>query len=53
MTRFNRPAFWRGFWKGWATAGEVVGVLAIIVAILAWQFVLPTVGLLWLVGWLP
>lgn len=48
----NWPAFWRGFGDGLATAGAVVCIIAIILAVLAWQFVLPTVGLLWFVGWL-
>lgn len=48
----NWPAFWRGFGDGLALAGVTALAVAIIVAVLSWQFVLPTVGLLWFVGWL-
>lgn len=36
--KLNWPAFWHGFVDGLALA--------------AWQLVFPTIGLLWVVGWL-
>lgn len=46
MNNTNWPAFWRGFFDGWAAA-------AIIFAAFAWLVILPTVGLLYSFGVLP
>lgn len=48
----NWPAFWRGFTEGLALCGAITLIMALIAAILAWQLVFPTIGLLWVVGWL-
>jgi len=52
MASINWPAFWRGFTEGFALCGAITLTLALIAAILAWQLVFPTIGLLWVVGWL-
>lgn len=53
MTRpINRPAFWRGFTDGLAVCGALALILALIAGLAAWQLVFPTIGLLWVVGWL-
>lgn len=48
----NWPAFRRGFLDGLSTCGAVFIAVAFIAAIAAWQLVFPTIGLLWIVGWL-
>jgi hypothetical protein len=48
----NWPAFRRGFLDGLSTCGAVFIAVAFIAAIAAWQLVFPTIGLLWVVGWL-
>lgn len=52
MANINLHPFWRGFIEGMALCGAITLTLALIAAILAWQLVFPTIGLLWTIGWL-
>lgn len=43
------PAFWLGFNDALATCGTI----ALVGLAILWLSILPSVGFLWLVGWLP
>lgn len=46
----NWRALWSGFWEGWIVAGALSAVAFIALACFAWATILPTIGLLWLIG---
>lgn len=48
----NWPAFWRGFTDGLSLCATLLFIAALIAGLAAWQLVFPTIGLLWVVGWL-
>lgn len=52
MTIINWPAFWRGFTDGLSLCAALLLIATLIAALAAWQLVFPTIGLLWVVGWL-
>lgn len=53
MTRpINWPAFWRGFMDGLALCATILFITVLIAGLAAWQLIFPTIGLLWVVGWL-
>lgn len=46
------PRFWRSFVETLAEIGAFAIIAATILGFIAWLALMPSIGLLWLVGWL-
>jgi hypothetical protein len=49
-TSFSWPSFWGGFAEGIVLAFYAIVVFTLVAIVIAWQTVLPSIGVLWLMG---